>query len=65
VEHAQSHIERSSIEKFIHSEGEPSTEPFRYEFIDGTSTGFWPKEGEEGGQVSFDPTFAVLCLQRG
>eukprot|EP00544_Gedaniella_sp_CCMP2646_P013329 CAMPEP_0202482634 /NCGR_PEP_ID=MMETSP1361-20130828/2021_1 /ASSEMBLY_ACC=CAM_ASM_000849 /TAXON_ID=210615 /ORGANISM="Staurosira complex sp., Strain CCMP2646" /LENGTH=481 /DNA_ID=CAMNT_0049110591 /DNA_START=11 /DNA_END=1452 /DNA_ORIENTATION=+ len=44
-----------------HSKGEPSTEPFWYEFIDGTSTGFWPKEGEEGGQVSFDPTFAVCA----
>ena len=47
-----------------HCDGEPLTEPFWYEFIDGTSTGFWPSEetGAEGGtQVSFDPTFAVCA----
>ncbi len=44
-----------------HTDGELSTELFWYEFVDGTSTGFWPT-GEEGDSaVWFNPTFAVCA----
>ena len=49
-------------EELDHSNGEPSTEPFWYEFVDGTSTGFWPNEAtDDSVKYSFDPTFATCA----
>lgn len=42
-----------------HTNGKPSTERYWFEFLDGTSTGFWPNvDAEASATYYFDPTFA-------
>jgi hypothetical protein len=47
-----------------HFDGEPPHDTFWIEFLDGTSTGFWPaKEGNESA-FYLNPTFAICACQQ-
>jgi hypothetical protein len=49
-----------------HYRGTPPPHMFWFEFVDGTSAGFWPSKDKNHAVFSFDPTFAVCeCRECG